>query len=259
MYNQYAQQAANMIPQYEELAYNRWRDEGQDMYNRLAMYQNADATDYGRYRDRVGDFQAMLNYYTGLADTAYDRGANRYNTDYSNAYNMWRAQQADEQDARDYAERVRQYNESLAWDKEKYYANLNAEAAAAAAKYARQTYTDPNTNITYSEEGIPVSHNLEKRSGVTLNTPSTTIKGTTPSASGKTGTKTLSTSVQNEIRNEMGKIKGQITQEDVMNLAKKYINAGYNKDEVLDFLDEYYRKAGYGSSGGGGKKTLQTK
>lgn len=152
MYNQYAQQAANMIPQYEELAYNRWRDEGQDMYNRLAMYQQADATDYGRYRDRVGDFQAMLNYYTGLADTAYDRGANRYNTDYSNAYNMWRAQQADEQDARDYAEKVRQYNENMAFQREQYAYQQAQDAANAAFQREKFAYQQQQDMIAAKEQ-----------------------------------------------------------------------------------------------------------
>lgn len=44
-----------------------------DRYNRLGALQDADQTDYGRYRDEVGDWETERGYYTDRADTEYDR------------------------------------------------------------------------------------------------------------------------------------------------------------------------------------------
>ena len=220
MYNQYAQQAANMIPQYEELAYNRWRDEGQDMYNRLAMYQNADATDYGRYRDRVGDFQAMLNYYTGLADTAYDRGNNRYNADYSNAYNMWRAQQADEQDARDYA-----------FKREQYEYQKQQDAAQQAYNYAKLNAS--NNTAAYEAQIADLMAEIDA-----LKKGGNGGGGTTGSKIPASERKQITTMYQKTI--DMG---GTVSQKELNDLKNKYIKMGYDEDEVGEMIDNIYQQA----------------
>jgi hypothetical protein len=53
--SQMGKAALELVPQFEQLAYNRYAGEGSDLYNQLAALQGAENTDYGRYRDTVGD------------------------------------------------------------------------------------------------------------------------------------------------------------------------------------------------------------
>ena len=69
-YQGYMRQLADKIPELSEMAYKRYAQEGQDLKDALVMYQNADESAYGRYRDNVGDFYTQLNYLAGQADKA---------------------------------------------------------------------------------------------------------------------------------------------------------------------------------------------
>lgn len=55
-YNAYMQQLANIIPQLEQRAYDRWNDQGDLMMQQYAMLADLRDTDYGRYRDEVSDY-----------------------------------------------------------------------------------------------------------------------------------------------------------------------------------------------------------
>ena len=117
-YQGYMDQLAGKIPELYQLRRSEYDADTANLYKMLAMYQDADQADYGKYRDTVADYQNMLNYYTGRADTAYNRGTDRYNTDYGNAWTKYQSDLAVEQDARDFAESVRQANERLALQRE---------------------------------------------------------------------------------------------------------------------------------------------
>ena len=95
-------------------AYQRYRDDQSNLYNQLGAVQGMDETDYGRYRDLVGDWQGDRDYYTGRYDTLSDRDYGRYSdnrnywTDYAGMEN------SDWWTGRNYDEGVRQYDLSLA-------------------------------------------------------------------------------------------------------------------------------------------------
>lgn len=61
--------------------YNKYLQEGQDLYNQLAMYNNQDAIDYGRYRDTVSDYYNDLNYYAGRYDSSWGQDMTAYQQD----------------------------------------------------------------------------------------------------------------------------------------------------------------------------------
>ena len=89
-YQAYLQRLNDVIPELYSQAYNRYRDEGQDMYNRMGLLQGLDDTDYGRYRDTVGDWRDDLNYYY----TKYrDMSAEDYNR-YLNNQDAWRQERS---------------------------------------------------------------------------------------------------------------------------------------------------------------------
>ena len=83
---------ADVLPELEARAYDRWRDEGVDLYNQFQLTQGLDATDYDRYRDTVGDYYNDLDYAYGTWQDLYGNDYNQY----LDALAAW-------QDARDFA------------------------------------------------------------------------------------------------------------------------------------------------------------
>ena len=145
--NSYAQQVGNqaydqyLLSLYDkgmdmrDRAYQQYQDQRGDLYNQFNVLQGADATDYDRYRDTVGDWERERDYLTGRYDTAqnfdynqYQDALSQYNNDlnyYTDLYNNDRtfdyskyADQRDyEQQVKQFDESVRQFNENLNWDK----------------------------------------------------------------------------------------------------------------------------------------------
>ena len=79
---------ANVLPELEARAYERWRDEGTDLYNQFQLTQGLDAADYDRYRDTVGDYYNDLGY-------AYGKWQDLYGNDYNQYLNALAAWQDD--------------------------------------------------------------------------------------------------------------------------------------------------------------------
>lgn len=68
-FNQYMKELADIIPELEQRAYDRWTDEEAALLSKLAMYMGLDETEYGRYRDEVGDYYTDLGFEKDLIDT----------------------------------------------------------------------------------------------------------------------------------------------------------------------------------------------
>lgn len=62
-YDSYIKQAANNIPELYKAAYSMYQDEGNNMMNKLSMYQSLADSRYARKQDR-------LNYWQSVADNA---------------------------------------------------------------------------------------------------------------------------------------------------------------------------------------------
>ena len=117
-------------------AYQQYQDQRADQYNQLGALQGADQTDYGRYRDTVGDWENERNYYTDRADTEYNRDYNDYlnNRDYwtqqAQAENAdwWNANQFNEAMRQNDANRQLNYDQMNA-DNQYRYDTLNEQQA----------------------------------------------------------------------------------------------------------------------------------
>ena len=112
--NSYAQQVGNQA--YDEYlrglydkgmdlrdrAYQQYQDQRADLYNQYGLLQGADESEYGRYRDIVGDWYNEQDYWTNLYNTEADRDYDRYKDarDYNRSVY---------QDERDFNEDVRRY------------------------------------------------------------------------------------------------------------------------------------------------------
>ena len=157
--NSYAQQAGNQ--QYQQYLLGLY-DKGMDLYDRAYqrymgdqeqqreaynMLASADQTDYGRYRDTVGDWQNELGYWTDMYNTESDRDYSRYgdqrdywtqlaqveNADYRSEQER---QEAIRQFNLNYEENQRQFNENLAEQRRQYDQKYEYEKMSDQQKYA---------------------------------------------------------------------------------------------------------------------------
>lgn len=113
-------------------AYQRYQDEQNGLLNQYNVLAQQDQTDYGRYRDVVGDWENERNYWTGRADTEAERDYNRYQNELNYWTQMGQAENADYRTQQQFDESVRQFNENLAeqkrqWDQEFEYNKMSEE------------------------------------------------------------------------------------------------------------------------------------
>lgn len=71
--NQYVLQAQEAVIQFEDRAYQRYRDETSDMYNLLSTLHTLDQTSYNRYRDQISDVKDLANFVLDLDDREFER------------------------------------------------------------------------------------------------------------------------------------------------------------------------------------------
>ena len=141
------QQLNDVIPELYQMAYDRYNQEGQDLYNQYGMLSNERSTEYGMWTDTGNRLGNDRTYYSNAYDSAYNRDYGQwvdkgtmlnndrtyYGNEYNNEYNRDYAEHTTEEgykyqnvaDANAYAqwqanydEGVRQFDESMAFNKE---------------------------------------------------------------------------------------------------------------------------------------------
>ena len=93
-YTAYLQNLNDIVPQLQQQAYQRYQDEGTDLYNQYSLVKGREDTDYGRYRDTVSD------YYSDLSDarSAYNSERSLDQSQWETMLNYW-AQKANNENA----------------------------------------------------------------------------------------------------------------------------------------------------------------
>lgn len=119
-YNAYLQQLNDIVPELYDRAYGQYQDEGDKMLQQYEMLGDLRDDEYDKYNDAYSKWLAERDYAQGNADTAYERG-----------YNQWKAALDQANADRQYAESVRQYNESMAEQKRQFDAQMAYKATAA--------------------------------------------------------------------------------------------------------------------------------
>lgn len=69
--NEFLGQALEALPMFEDRAYQRYRDEGNDLYNLLGTLNDLDTTGYNRWRDTITDQQQMFGMVMQLDDREF--------------------------------------------------------------------------------------------------------------------------------------------------------------------------------------------
>ena len=107
---QMGKSALELVPQFEQTAYNRYAGQGQDLYSQLSALSNLEGQEYDRYRDTVGDVRY---------------GEERQLQQQQTAYQQARDSIADEQYKNEFDENVRQFG--LSYGLQKLEADRNYE------------------------------------------------------------------------------------------------------------------------------------
>lgn len=152
VYNQYLQGLTELVPQYQQLALEQYRLEGEDLLKQYQLLLDQENRDYDRYRDTLEDYYGALDRlqaaydqersydysrYADSRDFAYgqymDQLNHQYRTDRDAVedsqwlqqlqYQQERDRIQDEQWQKEYEEMIRQYNQD-------YELSLMAKTAA---------------------------------------------------------------------------------------------------------------------------------
>jgi len=112
-YNEYMSKLSDKIPELEQRAYERYRDDEDSAYRRLGTLMELENTDYGRYRDEVGDYNANRQFeYNKSKD---DREQKNRDEEFQRA-----KYESDRKYARDVYESDRDYARSVSDSDRKY-------------------------------------------------------------------------------------------------------------------------------------------
>lgn len=82
-YQNYLKGLNDIIPDLHDSAYNKYSQEGQDMYNKLNAYQTAESQAYNRYQQELSNYYNALDYWSAIAASGGGgRGGRSGGTDY---------------------------------------------------------------------------------------------------------------------------------------------------------------------------------
>lgn len=157
-YNNYMSELTNKIPELEQIAYQRYRNELADKQAAYETLKNVEDTEYSRYMDILNQYNAERDYAANRRDTLSAEDYNRYLNDIQNEqwerqynYQLDRDKIADERyDAETMYKKYRDSVEDSKWNQEyrvardeRNYQKKRDEAAdEAAAAAAQNEYYD---------------------------------------------------------------------------------------------------------------------
>lgn len=119
----------DIVPQLYQMAYDKYNNETQDLYNQYGLASDQRNFEYGQWTDKASMLDSDRSYYQTNYNNerTYDRNVydsdrthdtNQYWKETNYGYQQDRDTIADEQWQKSFDEGVRQYNESMAWQKE---------------------------------------------------------------------------------------------------------------------------------------------
>lgn len=93
-YQEYLKGLNDVVPELYQMAYDRYNNEGEELYNQASLYNTMYNTEYGEYRDKVSDWNTeadrLSNKYYNESNLDYSRFSDNrdyYTTQYNNERN----------------------------------------------------------------------------------------------------------------------------------------------------------------------------
>lgn len=190
MYQKHLTELNDIIPELHDRAYQKYLNEKAADKENLALIQGLEEKDYGRYRDEMGDYLTERDYLYGKTSDMSDEEYQKY----LQLLNNW-------ENDRSFDENVRQYNEQMAYQKE------------------RDAVADDQWNKTYELQKAAAA-----RSG---------SSGGGGSSGGVTNFSKLSEGIRDEITGKLEEYQGRQD-------ANGKIGANYDMAEDLAYFQEIY-------------------
>lgn len=146
-YDNYVSMLNDKALDFYDRAYQRYNDEGQNLYNQMNVVTGLDNTDYQRYRDTVSDYYNDLNYYNG-----------RYNQEYRYDYGQYQDQVAADQWAQEFAFQKQQAAQEQAnWEAEMALARQKAASSGGSGGRRRSSSSKKKSSSSSSSETPTIS------------------------------------------------------------------------------------------------------
>lgn len=146
-YDNYVSMLNDKALDFHDRAYQRYNDEGQNLYNQMNVVTGLDNTDYQRYRDTVSDYYNDLNYYNG-----------RYNQEYGYDYGQYQDQVAADQWAQEFAFQKQQAAQEQAnWEAEMALARQKAASSGGSGGRRRSSSSKKKSSSSSSSETPTIS------------------------------------------------------------------------------------------------------
>ena len=161
MYNQQLNQLNDIVPELYQMAYDRYNQEGQDLYNQYGMLMDRENMDYGRYQDGLNNWYTERDYLSNTYNAERDYDYSKYEGDrslaydaysgdrtmafnsYMDAYNRERDKVQDSQWQAEYDEDKRRYDQEYA-DKKAAAASKSTGTTTKTPKYNTVSTSDDN-------------------------------------------------------------------------------------------------------------------
>lgn len=139
-YDNYVAQLNNKALDFYDRAYQRYADEGQNLYNQMNVVTGLDNTDYQRYRDGINDYYNDLNYYNG-----------RYNQEYGYDYGEYQDRVTADQWAQEFAFQKQQAAQEQAnWEAEMALARQKAASSGGSGGRRRSSSSKKKSSSSSS-------------------------------------------------------------------------------------------------------------
>lgn len=114
MYNAYLQKVTEMLPEFYDRAYGKYRDEGQDMKDLYGMYIDRDQVDFQRYQQEVANAEMAYQAAAAAASMAYQQQQDNI-SNLGNLYGL-----VSGADATDYERFLNNWNMNNTLDQQEY-------------------------------------------------------------------------------------------------------------------------------------------
>ena len=146
-YDNYVSMLNDKALDFYDRAYQRYNDEGQNLYNQMNVVTGLDNADYQRHRDTVSDYYNDLNYYNG-----------RYNQEYGYDYGQYQDQVAADQWAQEFAFQKQQAAQEQAnWEAEMALARQKAASSGGSGGRRRSSSSKKKSSSSSSSETPTIS------------------------------------------------------------------------------------------------------
>ena len=184
-YQAQLQNLNDVIPELYQLAYDKYNQEGQDLYNQYAMLSDEKNTEDAQWGDKYNRLMNERDYASNEANNLYNKEYGEYTDSYNRDYNQYwnetnlgyqkdRDAVSDQQWQAQFDEAKRQYDEQQAFQQEQYdeqsaltreqweWQKAQAEKAASSGGSSSGSSSSGNKTTSQAEPELKISNDIKE-------------------------------------------------------------------------------------------------